>query len=55
LLGSGPAPLPADKNGRIQYVAQVPVEQLPSGNYSVRFIVTQGNETAGEIVTFVLE
>ena len=28
-LGSGPAPLtPADKNGRIQYVAKVPVDQL---------------------------
>jgi hypothetical protein len=44
-----------DKDGRIQYVAQVPVEQLPSGNYSVRFIVKQGNETADETVTFVLE
>jgi len=55
-LGSGPAPLSApDKDGRIQYVAQVPIEQLPSGNYNVRFVVKQGNETADETVTFVLE
>lgn len=55
-LGSGPAPLtPADKDGRIQYVAKVPVDQLPSGNYSVRFVVKQGGETADETVTFVLE
>jgi VWFA-related protein len=56
LLGSGPAPLnPPDKDGRIQYVAKVPVEQLPSGKYSVRFIVKQGSETAVETVAFVLE
>jgi VWFA-related protein len=56
LLGSGPAPLnPPDKEGRIQYVAKVPVEQLPSGHYSVRFIVKQGDETAVETVAFVLE
>jgi VWFA-related protein len=55
-LGSGPAPLsPQDKDGRIQYVAQVPVEQLPSGKYSVRFVVKQGDETANETVAFVLE
>jgi VWFA-related protein len=55
-LGAGPAPLNApDKDGRIQYVAQVPVEQLPSGKYSVRFVVKQGNETANETVAFVLE
>jgi hypothetical protein len=56
LLGSGPAQLPAvDKDGRIQYVAQVPVQQLPTGNYSVRFVVKQGNESVDEIVTFVLD
>jgi hypothetical protein len=56
MLGAGPAPLgPQDKDGRIQYVAQVPVEQLPSGNYSVRFVAKQGAETAAETVTFVLE
>ncbi len=56
LLGSGPAPLgPPDKDGRIQYVAQVPVEQLPSGNYSVKFVVKQGAESADDTVTFVLE
>jgi len=55
-LGRGKVPLGApDKDGRIQYVAQVPVEQLSSGKYSVRFVVTQGNETADETVTFVLE
>jgi VWFA-related protein len=55
-LGSGPAPLnPPDSDGRIQYIAQVPVEQLPSGNYSVRFVVKQGSETASENVTFTLE
>ncbi len=56
LLGSGPAPLPAaDKDGRIQYVATVPIEQLPAGNYSVRFVVKQGAETVDEAVTFVIE
>ena len=55
-LGRGKVPLGApDKDGRIQYVAQVPIEQLLSGKYSVRFIVKQGNETADETVTFVLE
>jgi len=56
LLGSGPAQLPAvDKDGRIQYVAQVPIQQLPTGNYSVRFVVKQGDESVDEIVTFVLD
>jgi hypothetical protein len=56
LLGGGPAPLgPPNKDGRIQYVAQVPIEQLPSGNYSVRFIAKQGSESADETVTFILE
>jgi VWFA-related protein len=56
LLGSGPAQLPApDKDGHIQYVAQVPIQQLPAGNYSVRFVVKQGTETADEVVTFVLD
>jgi VWFA-related protein len=56
ILGSGPAQLPAvDKDGRIQYVAQVPVQQLPTGNYSVRFVVKQGDESVDEIVTFVLD
>jgi hypothetical protein len=56
LLGSGPAQLPAaDKDGHIQYVAEVPVQQLPAGNYSVRFVVKQGDESADEIVTFVLD
>jgi hypothetical protein len=55
-LGSGPAPLtPPGKDGHIQYVAKVPVEQLPSGNYSVKFVVKQGNETANQTVTFSLE
>jgi VWFA-related protein len=55
-LGRGKVPLGApDKEGRIQYVAQVPVEQLKSGKYSVRFVVKQGDETADETVTFVLE
>ena len=56
VLGSGPAPLtPPDADGRIQYIAQVPIEQLPPGNYSVRFVVKQGTEAAQEIVRFILE
>jgi VWFA-related protein len=43
-----------DKDGRIPYVAQVPVEQLSSGKYTVRFVVKQGNESADETVSFVL-
>ncbi len=44
-----------DKQGRIQYVATVPTPGLAPGNYSIRFHVKQGIETAEESVTFTLE
>ncbi len=56
VLGSGPAPLtPPDSEGKIQYIAQVPVDQLQPGNYSVRFVVKQGTVAVQEIARFVLE
>ena len=37
-----------DSQGRIQYVANAPIEQFDAGNYAVRFLVRQGAETAEE-------
>jgi VWFA-related protein len=56
VLGSGSPPLgKPDAEGRIPYVATAPVEQLEPGNYSIRFIVKQGAETADETVSFILQ
>jgi VWFA-related protein len=56
VLGRGRAPLgPADKDGRIQYIAMAPVSQLEPGNFTVRFIAQQGSETAEESASFVLQ
>jgi len=56
VLGSGSPPLgKPDADGRIPYVATAPVAQLDPGNYSVRFIVKQGTETADETVSFILQ
>jgi VWFA-related protein len=56
VLGSGSPPLgPADKNGRIQYIAMAPVAQLEPGEFKIRFIVKQGSETAEETTSFTLQ
>ena len=44
-----------DADGRIQYVANAPIDQFPPGNYAVRFIVRQGTETAEEDFAVNLE
>ena len=55
-FGAGSAPLPAvDAAGRIQYVARAATEKMPPGDYQVLFLVKQGEEVAGESVTFSLE
>ncbi len=56
VLGSGsPALGNADAQGRIQYVATVPLEQLSAGDYQVRFVAKQGAHAAEESVTFTVE
>jgi VWFA-related protein len=50
------ATLPAaDAQGRIQYVANAPIEQFEPGNYAVRFVVQQGQEVTEENFAIVLE
>jgi VWFA-related protein len=56
VLGRGSPTLGArDKDGRIQYIATAPVGQLQPGDYRIRFVVKQGDETAEESVAFKLE
>ena len=44
-----------DSNGRIQYVANAPIDQFDPGNYAVRFVVRQGAEVAEEDLSINLE
>jgi VWFA-related protein len=44
-----------DSQGRVQYVANAPIGQFDPGNYAVRFVVTQGKETAEEDFSVLLE
>jgi len=56
VLGKGLPQLGSpDKDGRIQYVAMTPLGQFEPGDFTVRFIVTQGSETAEETASFVLK
>jgi len=56
VLGSGSPELgQPDKDGRIQYVATVPLASLEPGEYAIRFSATQGAETAEELTTFTLQ
>jgi len=56
VLGSGSPELgQPDKDGRIQYVATVPVASLEPGEYTIRFNATQAAETAEEVTTFILQ
>jgi hypothetical protein len=45
----------ADAQGRIQYVANAPIEQFEPGNYAVHFVVQQGQEVTEENFAIVLE
>jgi len=44
-----------DSSGRIQYVANAPIDQFDPGNYAVRFVVRQGAEIAEEDLSVNLE
>lgn len=44
-----------DSQGRIQYVANAPIDQFAPGYYAVRFLVRQGAETAEEDFSINLE
>lgn len=56
VLGSGSPPLGnPDAQGKIQYVATVPLAQLSAGDYQVRFIAKQGSQASDESVTFTIE
>lgn len=56
VLGGGAPPLGTpDAQGRIQYVATVPVEQLTAGEYQVRFLAKQGNRASDETVSFAVQ
>jgi len=44
-----------DSDGRIQYVANAPIEQFDPGTYAVRFVVRQGAEIAEEDFSVHLE
>ena len=56
ILGSGSPELgQPDKDGRIQYVATVPIASLEPGEYAIRFNAMQGAATAEELTTFILQ
>jgi len=57
VLGKANAPQlgAPDSQGRIQYVANAPASALPPGNWAIRFVAQQGQESADETVAFTLE
>jgi VWFA-related protein len=57
ILGKANAPQlgDPDSQGRIQYVANAPAAALPPGNWAIRFLAQQGQESADETVAFTLE
>jgi VWFA-related protein len=56
VLGRGPVQLDQpDKDGRIQFVATVPLARLEPGDFTLRFVVKQGTETAEETASFILK
>jgi VWFA-related protein len=56
VLGRGPVQLgEPDKDGRIQFVATVPLARLEPGDFTLRFVVKQGTETAEETASFLLK
>ncbi len=56
VLGKGLPPLGSpDKDGKIQYVAMTPLDRFEPGDFTVRFIVKQGSETAEASASFALK
>jgi hypothetical protein len=56
ILGSGSPELgQSDKDGRIQYLATVPIASLEPGEYTIRFNAMQGTARAEELATFILQ
>jgi VWFA-related protein len=56
LLGRGAPPLtPPDSNGVIPYIATIPLDSFKTGQYEVRFTVTQDGKTATERTKFTVE
>jgi VWFA-related protein len=56
VLGGGPVQLgQPDKDGRIQFAASVPLARLEPGDFTLRFVVKQGAQTAEETASFVLK
>ena len=56
VLGRGSPPLsPPDQDGRIPYLAVVPLASFQPGQYTVRGIAQQGSQTAEDSVSFTLK
>ncbi len=56
VLGGGPVQIgEPDQDGRIPFFATVPLGHLEPGNFTLRFTVKQGSETAQETASFVLK
>ena len=56
VLGGGPVQLdPPDENGRIHFIASVPLARLEPGTFTLRFSVKQGTEKAEEKASFILK
>jgi len=56
VLGAGSPPLTApDQDGRIPYLAVVPLASFQPGDFTVRAIAKQGSQTAEETVSFTLK
>lgn len=56
VLGAGSPPLtPPDQEGRIPYLAVVPIASFQPGDYTVKATAKQGSQTAEETVSFTLK
>jgi VWFA-related protein len=56
VLGNGLPQLgPPDQDGRIQYIAVAPLARFGPGEFTIRFIVKQGSESAEETASFTLQ
>ena len=52
-LGAAEAPLPpAQKDGRIPYIADLPADKFTPGSYEIRLNIVQGDAKAEEKVSF---
>ncbi len=54
-LGGGDLPLPApDKDGRIQYIASIPGDSFPAGDFEIRVTAKQAGQTAEDRLPFTV-